>query len=155
MFLFLAGDDVEDREAVDETVLELFKRLEEHDVVGRAIAVEQEEVAIRFARKRTLDDRQDRRDAGARGKADMDAAGAGRRDHAEASRGRHHVQRVAALQIVRRPARKRATINLLDGDAYLAVVGAGADRIGAAHFLAIEHGAECEVLAGREGVVGR
>ncbi|MGY4508335.1 hypothetical protein ACVIN2_001789 [Bradyrhizobium sp. USDA 3650] len=153
--LLLARDYVEDREPIDEAILELFERLEEHDVVGGAIAVEQEELAVRLARKRALDDRQDRRDAGAGGKADMDTPGAGRRDHTKASRGRHHVQRVAALQIVRCPARKRATINPLDGDAYLTVVGPGADRIGAAHFLTIQHGAEREVLAGREGVVGR
>src|SRR4051812_26010165 len=127
--LFLARDDVEDREPIDEPVLEFLECLEEHDVVGRAIAVEQEELAVRLARKRALDDRQDRRDAGPSGKADMDTPGAGRRDHAEASRRRHHVERVTALQIVRCPARKRATINLLDRDAYLAVVGPGADRI--------------------------
>src|SRR3954447_26479378 len=72
--LFLAGDDVEDREPVDEAILELFERLEEHNVVGRAIAVEQEEAAVGFAREDALDDRQDRRDAGPSGKADMDAA---------------------------------------------------------------------------------
>ena len=37
-----------------------------------AVAVEQEEAAVRLARQHALDDREDRRDAGARGEADID-----------------------------------------------------------------------------------
>ena len=154
--LLLAGDDVEDREAIDEAILELLERLEEHDVVGRAVAVEQEEAAVRLARKHALDDRQDRRDAGARGKADMDAC----RLSAGGITPKRPVGVITSsssphFEFVRCPVRKRAAVDLLHGDAHLAVVRAGADRIGAAHFLAIEHGAEREVLAGRESVVAR
>ena len=122
---------------------------------GRAVAVEQKEAAVRLARQHALDDRQDRRDAGAGGKADIDPRLAGRMRDAEAAGRRHHVEFVAGLQFVGGPVRERAAIDLLHRDAQFAVVGAGADRIGAAHFLAVHRGAQGQVLAGREAVVVR
>ena len=151
--LLLAGDDVEDREAIDEAILQLLERLEEHDVVGRAVAVEQEEAAVGLARQHALHDRQDRRDAGAGREADMDSAGIRWRDRTETSGRRHHIELVTAFQFVRRPARKRAAVDLLHRDTDLAVVGAGADGIGAAHLFAIEGRAQREILAGGESIV--
>jgi hypothetical protein len=46
---------------------------------------------------------------------------------------------IAGLQFVRGPVRERAAVDLLHRDAQFAVIGSGADRIGAAHFLAV-HG---------------
>jgi hypothetical protein len=85
----------------------------------------------------------------------MDASAICRRDHAEAPGRRHDVELVAAFEFIRRPVRKCSAVNLLHGNADLAIVRTRADRIGAPDFLAIEHGAEREVLAGRESVVAR
>ena len=115
------------REALDEPVLQLFQSLEEHDVVRRAVPIEQEEAATRLAREYAFHDRQDRRDAGAGRKADMDASHIGRWDHAEAPGRGHHVEFIAAFQLVGRPARERAAIDLLHGDADFAVIRARAD----------------------------
>ena len=119
----------------------------------RAIAVEQEEPAVRLARQHALDDRQDRGDAGAGGKADIGPRLVRRRRDAEAAGRRHHVELVAGLQFVGRPARERAAIDLLHGDAQLAVLGSGADRIGAADFLAVHGRAQRQILAGRKAVI--
>ena len=60
---------VQDRLA--ESAVELFERLEEHDVVGRAVAVDQRDRAVRFMAENRLGDRQHRRDArAARDEAD-------------------------------------------------------------------------------------
>ena len=142
------------REPLEEAVLQLLQRFAEQDAAGRAVAVEQEEAAVRLARQHAVDDRQDRRDAGAGGEADMDARLVRRVRDAEAPGRRHHVEFVAGLQLIGGPARKRAAVDLLHGDAQFAVVGTGADRIGAAHILAVHGGAQREVLARREGVIG-
>ena len=70
--LLLARDDMEHREPLHEAVLQFLQRLAEQHAAGGAVAVEQEEPAVRLARQHALDDRQDRRDAGAGGKADID-----------------------------------------------------------------------------------
>ena len=70
--LLFAGDHMEYREPLHEAVLQFFQRFAKQHARCRAVAVEQEEPAVRLARQHALDDRQDRRDAGARGKADID-----------------------------------------------------------------------------------
>jgi hypothetical protein len=72
---------------------------------------------------------------------------------AEAAGRRHHIEFIARLQFVRGPARKRTAIDLLHGDTQFAVIGAGADRVGAAHFLAVHGGAQGEVLTRHETVI--
>ena len=153
--LLLARDHVEHREPLHEAVLQFFQRLAKQHAAGRAIAVEQEEPAVRLARQHALHDRQDRRDAGAGGKADIDPRLVGRRCDAEAAGRGHDVEFVAGLQFIRGPARERAAVDLLHRDAQLAVVGPGADRIGAAHFLAVHGGAQGQILAGGKMIIVR
>ena len=144
---------MEQREPLHEAVLQFLQRLAEQHARRRAVAVEQEEAAVRLARQHALDDRQDRRDAGAGGKADIDPRLVRRMGDAEAAGRRHHVEFVAGFQFVGGPARERAAVDLLHGDAQFAVVGAGADRIGAAHFLAVHRRAQGQILPGRKAVV--
>jgi len=118
-----------------------------------SVAVKQKEVAVGLARQHALHQRKDRGDAAAGGKADIDSRVFRCGPHAEAAGRRHHVELVAGFQLGRGPGRERPAIDLLHGNTQLAVVGAGADGIGAPHFLAIHGGAECEVLTGREGVI--
>ncbi len=153
--LLLARDHMEKREPLHKTVLQLFQRFEEHHARGRAVAVEQKNPAVRLPRQHALDDRQDRRDARACGKADIDPRLVGRSRDAEAAGRRHHIEFVAGLQFVRGPVRERAAVDLLHGDAQFAIVGAGADRIGTAYFLAVHGGAQGQVLPGVEAVVVR
>ena len=153
--LLFARDHMEDREPLHEAVLQLFQRLAKQHAAGGAIAVEQEKPAVRLARQHALDDRKDRRDAGARGEADMDPRLIRCMGDTEAAGRGHDVELVAGFQLVGGPARERAAIDLLHRDAHLAVIGTGADRIGAAHFLAVHGGAQGQILAGREAVVVR
>src|SRR6185312_15190297 len=69
--LLLAGDDVEQREALQEAILQLLQHLAEHPALGGAVAVEQEEAAVWLTRQHALHDREDRRNAAAGGKADI------------------------------------------------------------------------------------
>ena len=59
----------------------------------------------------------------------------------------------AGFQFIGGPVRERAAIDFFHRDAQLAVVGAGTDRIGAPHFLAVHHGPQGQVLPGRKPVV--
>ena len=149
------GNHMEYREPLHEAVLEFLQRLAEQHARGRTIAVEQEEPAVRLARQHALHDREDRRDAGAGGEADIDPRLAGRRRDAEAAGRRHDVEFVAGLQLVGGPARERAAVDLFYSDAQLAVIGAGADRVGAAHFLAVHRRAQGQILPGRKTVIVR
>ena len=151
--LLFAGDHMEDREPLHEAVFQFFQRLAKQHAAGRAVAVEQEEPAVRLARQHALHDRQDRRDAGAGGEADIDPRLVGRMRDAEAAGRRHDVEFVAGFQFIGGPARERAAIDLLHRDPQLAVVGAGADRIGAAHFLAVHGRAQGQILPGRKAVI--
>ena len=151
--LLFARDHMEYREPLHEAVFQFFQRLAKQHAAGGAVAVEQEEAAVRLARQHALHDRQNRRDAGAGGEADIDPRLIGRVRDAEAAGRRHHVEFVAGFQLVGGPARERAAIDLLHGDAQFAVIGAGADRIGAADFLAVHGRAQGQILAGRKTVV--
>ncbi len=101
--LLLARDHMEDREPLHEAVLEFFQRLAKQHAAGRAVAVEQEKLAFGFARQHALGDRQDRRDAGARGEADMNPRLIGRMHDAEAAGRCHDIEFVAGLSVHRPP----------------------------------------------------
>ena len=70
--------------------------------------------------------------------------------HEEAPLRRHHLQRVAGLQGAVDPVGEDAALHLAHAHAQLAVVDAGADRIGAPQVLALDVLAQREVLALRE-----
>ena len=102
--LLLARDDMEDREPLHEAIFQVFQRFAEQHAASRAVAIEQEEPALRLPRQHTLGDRQDRRNAGACGEADIDPRLVWRVRDAEAAGWRHHVEFVAGLQFVGGPA---------------------------------------------------
>ncbi|MCY1303578.1 hypothetical protein D9M70_532920 [compost metagenome] len=60
---------------------------------------------------------------------------------------RHHFQALAGLEAVVGIGGETAAGHALDRHAQLAVIDAGADGVGAAHFLAVELGAHHQVLA--------
>src|SRR6185437_8841699 len=62
---------MEQREALQEAVLQLFQLLTEHHAFARTVAIEQEEAAFGLARQHALHNREDRRDAAAGGKTDI------------------------------------------------------------------------------------
>ncbi len=95
---------MEDREPLHEAVLEFFQRLAEQHAAGRTIAVEEEKPAVRLARQHAFDDRQNRRDAGAGGEADIYPRLAGRVREAETAGRRHDVELVADFQFIGGPA---------------------------------------------------
>src|SRR6266702_2940654 len=101
---------MEQRKPLDEAVLEFFQCLEKQHAAGRAIAVEQKELAVWLARQYAFHDRKNRRDAGAGGEADINPRIIGRRRDAEAAGRRHDVEFVAWFQFIGGPARERATI---------------------------------------------
>jgi hypothetical protein len=94
-FLRLAGEDVDQRQAVAVAVLEVLQVLVEHHAGHAAVAVDQRELRFRLFFQRARGDRQDRRDARAGGKADA-VDGALLLDHEAAVR-RHHLSVSPAL----------------------------------------------------------
>jgi hypothetical protein len=98
-------------------------------------------------------DRQDRGDARAGGEADA-VDGALLLDH-EAAVGRHHLEGVTGLDGARGPVREQAAFHRADADLELALAcqaaARAADRVVAAHVLAVDGGAQGEELAGLEG----
>ena len=131
----VAAQHVQQREAAEIAILQVFQFLAEQDRIGRAIAIDQREAGVRLVRQRLLDHGQDRRDAGScRDGDDMPwAAVALRQD--EAALGRHDIENAAGCQRLVSPDREVSAIDALDGDAQ-GIVGAGADRVVAAHLLA-------------------
>ncbi|MNN34253.1 hypothetical protein D3C81_1480510 [compost metagenome] len=94
-----------------------------------------------------LDDRQDRRDAAAGGDRQVVAVARRVELDVEVAGRRHHFQALAGLQALVGIGGETAAGHALDRHAQLAVIDAGADGVGAAHFLAVELGAHHQVLA--------
>ena len=65
----------------------------------------------------------------------------------EAALGRHDFKRLAGLQAGMDPVGKSAAPDLAHADAQFAIVNAGAYRVGTAHLLAVQLGAQRQVLA--------
>jgi hypothetical protein len=61
--------------------------------------------------------------------------------------GRHHVDRHAGTDAFVGPGREQAAVHALDCDAQAIVLHRRADRVGAAHVLAVDHRAQGQVLA--------
>src|SRR6202042_2660009 len=111
-------------------------------------AKEQEKMA-NLVPQHGLQNRHHRRDAGTGGEGDKGACRSGLDRYAETSARCHYSQLVARPQMMVGPAGERACLDTLDDDPKFAVIEAGADRIGAPHVLAIDRGAQGEVLAWR------
>ena len=152
--LLLAREHVVEHEARQEAILEVFQLFLEHHAADTSIAVDQREARTRLAPQQRLGQRQDRRDAAAGGKGHVVPRLTGIDGHGEAAVGRHHVDGVASLERVIGPGRETAAGNLADRHAQFTVVEAGADRVRAAYLLAIDGGAQRQMLAGCERIVG-
>ena len=137
------------REARGVAVFEVIEIVAEHDACRIAVCVKQGHRGVRLAGQHRFGDRQAGRDAGPGGEQQviMLAADLGR----EAALRRHHLDAVADFQRLGE-AREAAILDPLDADgAAVGFTQGRADRVGAAHVLAIDVGAQCQVLAGQEG----
>ena len=154
-FLMLAGKDMKQREAIQVPVLQVFQRLEEHRGVARAVAVDQGEAAPWLAREQRPRMREHGCDAAAGGEGDV-VPGAFRVDGGEETAlGRKHVDEGPRPQPLDGETREAPARHVLDCHAQLAIVEAGADGIGAAHFLAVEDRAQGDELALAKAIRGR
>ena len=114
--LLFARDHMEQGKPLDEAVLEFFQCLEKQHAAGRAIAVEQKESTVRLARQHAFYDRQDRRDPGAGGEADIDARLAGRGRDTEAAGRCHDIEFVADSEFIGGPTGERTAVDLFYGN---------------------------------------
>lgn len=145
--LLLPAEDVHQVEAFHVAVLQVLQLIPEQSAGGGAVAVEQGEPAFGLGFQGGLEDRQNRRDAAAGGDRQVVALALGIQFDREVPLWRHHFQGVARFQRVIGEGGEAAAGNLLDRDAQLIVPDTGADRIGAAHFLAVQPGTHHQVLA--------
>ena len=143
---FVAEDMVQHQPG-EVPVLQVFELFLEHRRLQAAVAVDQREARMRLARQHCLHDRQDRRDAAAAGDADVVAVRGGVQRHEEAALRCHHLHRVAGFQVGIYPVAEDPALDLAHAHAQLAIVDAGTDRIRAAQVLAVDVGAQREVLA--------
>ena len=150
--LLLGVEEMIDFEPAEILVLQPGERLEEDHRAAVAIAVEQGEAAVRLARAATvlISDMTgvipDPPAMPTRWR-DLRRVEIGR----EAAVRRHDVDRVAGLQTGRRPSWKRAPPPIrLTVTIQSRLVGRGAERIIAAHFLAVDGRAQGQMLAGLE-----
>ena len=127
---------MKDGEAAEMPVLEIVERLSEHDARRRAVAVDERRAGLRIGRQRRADDRDDRRDPGARGEEGIVAVGADFRSEAALRRG--HIEARAGRELFIGEAREAAAVDLLDRDPQFILVRPRADRIGATAFLAVD-----------------
>ena len=133
-------------------VLEVGELLEEHHRRRGAVAVDERDGAARLDLEHGRHDREHRRDAAARGEGAV-VLGVGRVERGEEAAGRgHDVDHVADAQRARRVAGERAAREPLDADAQPPARRRRADRVVAAHLLAVDDRAHREVLARHEGV---
>jgi hypothetical protein len=147
-------EEVVEREAGKEPVLQIGKLVEEHDRLAMAVAVEKGEAAVRFLDQRGLEECKDRRDARAACDPQIIAGSGGIEGPGEAAVGGHDVDFVAALEVRIGPAGEDAPRDGFYRDAQFALVRGGAERIVAADVRAIDVGAQRDVLAGGKGEGG-
>ncbi len=127
-------------------VLQARQRFEEDHRRTVAIAVEQGEAALGLIFEQAADQRHDGRDPRPAGDADQMPLLLGVEIGSERPVRRHDVDRVAGLQLIADPVGKQPAADALDGHQPVIVVGRGAQRIIAPHFLAIERRAERQML---------
>ncbi|MPL79728.1 hypothetical protein SDC9_25612 [bioreactor metagenome] len=143
-FLF---QHVDDRQPAEVEVLQILQLLAEHDRADLAIGIDEGELRLRLTRQHGLDDRQQRRDARAAGKAQILLVGLGLDRGEELAHRRHRVDLVAGGEVLVRPGREGAAIDALDADLQHPLAHARADRVAAAQFLAVEVAAQRQILS--------
>ncbi len=145
--LLLAAEHEDQVQALQIAVLQVFQLFAKQCTGAGAVAVQQGDAAVGLGFQGGLDDRQDRRDAAAGGDGQVVAVAGGIEFNAEMPGGRHHFQAVPGLQLLVGKRGKTTACDALDSNPQFTVVDAGADRVGAAHFLAVQLGAHHQVLA--------
>ncbi|CFE02582.1 Uncharacterised protein [Bordetella pertussis] len=151
--LAFAAHDVDQREALHIEVLEVFDFLAKQHRGRGAVAEEQREAAARFGRQGRLHQREHRRDAAAHRERHIVARVVRVEVDGEVARRRHHFQALAGLQLVVGPVGEHPLVDLLDGHAQHAVARRRTDGVRAAHLLAVQAGAQGQVLARPEAEV--
>ena len=153
--LLFAAEHIDDVEPAQVGVFQVAECFAEQGGATGTIAVDQGELAVGFGFQRGLDDRQDRRDAAAGGHRQVVGFALRVQVDVEVAGGRHHFQGVAFLEFAVGEAGEAAAGDFFYRHAQVAVVDAGADGVGAAHFFAVHMGAHDQVLAlgEAEGVV--
>jgi hypothetical protein len=127
---------VHDLQPLAEAVLEVVHLVEEHHRPVRPVGVDQRHRRARLPLEHRRDDREDRRDARARGDRDVPLAG-GRVDLGGEPAGRgHHLELVADPEPVDHTLAERPAGQSLDADPQGATGGRGADGVAAADVVA-------------------
>ena len=145
--LRLARQHVDEVESLEIAVLDRRELLLEHHGAGRAIAVEERELARRLRGERRLHDRQERRDSAPGREADVTPAARAVRGTLKWPSGGVTLERVPRLDRVVGPVGEHAAGVPLDRDAEHAVLHRRANRVRAAHVLPVDVGPQREVLA--------
>ena len=131
-------------------VLQVFQLFFEHGRLQQAVAIQQGKAAQGLACQDRFHDRQDGRDAAAARNAHVVPLRSRIGRNEETALRRHDLQGVAMLEVAVDPVGKHPAIHFAHAYAQLAVVNACADGVAAAQVLAIDRGAQREVLALRE-----
>ena len=142
-----AAHDIDQIEAPEIAILQVGQLLAKQHAARGAVAVEQREPAVRLGHERGLDDRQQRRDATARAEGDIVLVVVFGQRKIEAPGRRHDLDRLARRQFVVGPVRELAARHALDRDPQLFVLYRRTHRIGTTDFLAVDLGAQGQVLA--------
>ena len=146
------GEEMEDFEPVHVAVFQTGKRFEEDDRSGIAVAVEQGEPAARLLGQGRPQQRDNRSDPGPAGESDIVSFRLRIERAGEAAVRRHDVKLVAGFEIVADPVGKHASGDALHRHHQIILERRGAQGIIAPHFLAVDIGEQCQMLAGlREG----
>lgn len=151
--LLLAAEKVVQRKSRQIAVLQVFQFFVEQRTGLTAVAVDQGEAAARLARKHGADQRKHRGDAAAGGERGVVLRLLRIERREETPVGCQHFDLVAGFQLRSGPAGKQSARYFFDGDAQFTIVHAGADRVRAAHFLAVQLCLKRQVLALDECIV--
>ena len=142
--------DVDPLETVEVAVLHEGEIITEHHAAGLAVAVDQRHPAFGLACQHSLDDRQDRRDAAAGGDAHVVELVFGIDIRREMPLRRQGFDDIADLQTIVGPVGEFSAGHALDADLQAAIILSRTDGIAAADRLAIDLGAQRQVLPGAE-----
>ena len=140
-------------QAIHVAVFERFDGFSKNHAVCRAIAVKQGKRAVGLRFQHGLQDRKDGRNATACCKRRV-IFGLSRKDgRVKIAHWRHHVQRIAGVQLLVGKGGKQTLRNFFNGHPQFAVVGACADRIRTPHVFAVQGRSQGEVLPREELVI--
>ena len=128
-------------------VFQVFQLLFEHGGLQRTVGVQQRKAAEGLARQGRFHDREDGRNAAATGHRQVVALRGGVQGHVKTALGGHHLNGVTHFQAAVNPVGKQPAVHTAHAHAQVGIVHSSADGVGTAHVLAINGGAQREVLA--------